>query len=81
MCTGARVGVTGAATHAFRASNVESALSGKPLDEQTIAAAVANMVDPADLLSDLSASVAYRSHLCSVMAKRAITTATERATT
>ncbi len=81
MCTGARVGVTGAASHAFRASNVESALSGKPLDEQTIAAAVANMVDPADLLSDLSASDEYRAHLCSVMAKRAITTATERATT
>ena len=79
MCTGARVGVTGAATHAFRASNVESALSGKPLDAQTIAAAVANMVDPADLLSDLSASNEYRAHLCSVMAKRAITAAAERA--
>ena len=81
LCTGARVGVTGAATHAFRASNVESALSGKPLDEQTITDAVTNMVDPGDLLSDLSASDEYRAHLCSVMAKRALTTATERATT
>ena len=79
MCTGARVGVTGAATHAFRASNVEVELSGKPLNAQTIAAAVANMVDPADLLNDLSASNEYRAHLCSVMAKRAITTAAERA--
>ena len=79
MCTGSRVGVTGAATHAFRASNVESALSGKPLDAQTIAVAVANMVDPADLLSDLSASAEYRAHLCSVMAKRALTTAAQRA--
>ena len=79
MCTGARVGVTGAASHAFRASNVEFELSGKSLNEQTITDAVANMVDPADLLSDLSASDAYRAHLCSVMAKRALTTAAGRA--
>ena len=79
ICTGARIGVTGAAAHAFRASNVEFELSGKPLDEQTIADAVANMVDSADLLSDLSASDEYRAHLCSVMAKRALTTAAQRA--
>ena len=80
ICTGARVGVTGAASHAFRASNVEFELSGKPLNEPTITAAVANMVDPSELLSDLSASDEYRAHLCSVMAKRALTTAAERAT-
>lgn len=79
MCTGARVGVTGAASHAFRASHVEFELSGKPLDEATIAAAVAGMADPHEMLSDLSASGEYRAHLCSVMAKRALTTAAARA--
>lgn len=79
MCTGARVGVTGAASHAFRASSVEFELSGKPLDEATIVAAVASMADPSEMLSDLSAGSEYRAHLCSVMAKRALTTAAARA--
>ena len=79
MCTGARVGVTGAASHAFRASNVEFALSGKTLTDETIAAAVAGMADPSDLLSDLSASSDYRAHLCAVMAQRALKAAAARA--
>ncbi len=80
MCTGARVGVTGAASHAFRASNVEFELSGKMLTQETIAAAVAGMVDANDLLSDLSASSEYRAHLCAVMARRALTKAAAHAT-
>ncbi len=79
MCTGARVGVTGAASHAFRASNVAFDLSGKHLTAETIAAAVAGMADAHEMLNDLSASSEYRAHLCSVMAQRALTEAAARA--
>lgn len=78
-CTAARVGVTGAAPTAFRATDMENALIGKPLDQQTISDAAANVPDPLDLLSDLVASAEYRAHLCSVLAKRALTAAASRA--
>ena len=78
-CTAARIGVTGAADTPFRAIDVENALVGKALDEQTISAATAKVADPADLLSDLSASAEYRAHLCSVLAKRALQKAAEKA--
>ncbi len=78
-CTAARVGVTGAAASPFRATDVENALTGKVLDEQTISDATAKVADPADLLTDLIASAEYRAHLCSVMAKRALMTAAARA--
>jgi len=78
-CTAARVGVTGAAASAFRATDVENVLTGKALDEQTISDATSKVADPADLLSDLIASAEYRAHLCSIMAKRALMTAAARA--
>jgi carbon-monoxide dehydrogenase medium subunit len=78
-CTAARVGVTGAAPSAFRAEKVEQALVGQALDAQAVGQAVAGMVDPADLMSDLSGSADYRAHLCAVMAKRAILDAAARA--
>ncbi|MFQ5572262.1 MAG: FAD binding domain-containing protein [Rhodothermales bacterium] len=74
-CTAARLGITGAGPSAFRATGVEQVLIGQPLNEQTIGAAVADMVDPADLMSDLGGSAEYRAHLCSVMAARALTRA------
>ncbi len=78
-CTAARVAVTGAAPSVFRASAVESALVGKALTEQTIADATQEVADPADLLSDLAASSEYRAHLCSVLARKALQRAAERA--
>ncbi|MFQ5631193.1 MAG: FAD binding domain-containing protein [bacterium] len=77
-CTAARVGVTGAAPGAFRATGVENALVGTNLSEQDIETATQNVADPADLLSDLAGSGEYRTHLCSVMAKRAISAAASR---
>ncbi|MFQ5708168.1 MAG: FAD binding domain-containing protein [bacterium] len=77
-CTAARVGVTGAAASAFRATDVENALIGETLDAATISDATAKVANPSDLLSDLFASAEYRAHLCSVLAKRAVTTAVER---
>lgn len=78
-CTAARVGVTGAAPSAFRATDVENALVGRALDQRAVSDATDKVADPADLLSDLIASAEYRAHLCSVMAKRALITAMERA--
>lgn len=66
---GIRVGVTGAASSAYRATELESALtsrfSPKSLDAIPVAAA--------ELTSDLFASAQYRAQLVKVMAQRAVT--------
>jgi carbon-monoxide dehydrogenase medium subunit len=69
---GPRVAVTGAAGSVFRVTAMENALKAK-FD----AAAVANVKVPAEgLNSDLHASAEYRSHLITVMARRAVAAAT-----
>lgn len=78
-CSAARVAVTGAAATAFRATDVETVLTGNSPDESTISDATAKVADSNDLLSDLFASANYRAHLCSVLAKRALLRAAERA--
>lgn len=74
-CESASIGVTGVASKAYRASAVESALTGTPLDEQTIAKAAANAADGVELNGDLYASADYRRHLVQVYARRAIAAA------
>ncbi len=74
-----RLGVTGAAPSAFRATSAEQALQGGPLDEDTIADAVRDLADPNELMSDLGGSASYRAHLCEVMAKRALLKAAKHA--
>lgn len=78
-CTRASVGVTGAGTKAVRAKGVEAALTGKKLDAATIEAAAQKAADGVDVQADLQGSVEYKSHLCRVFAKRAITEAVKRA--
>ncbi len=78
-CTRAGVGVTGAGTKAVRAKGVEAALLGKKLDAATIEAAAQKAADGIDVQADLQGSVEYKSHLCRVFAKRAITEAVRRA--
>jgi len=68
----ARIGVTGAAPSAFRAGAAESALAGKALSPESIAAAAAAAYDGRELLSDLHASAEYRAHLIGVMTRRAL---------
>ena len=77
-CSSCRIGVTGAADHAFRASVAEEILQGSDLGDDAIAASAAKVSDGQEMLSDLSASANYRSHLCGVMAKRAIVEAASR---
>lgn len=71
-CQEARIGITGAGTHAVRAQAVEQALISKPLDESTVTSACAAAPDGLDLMDDTYASREFRAHLTRVMAKRAI---------
>lgn len=78
-CREARVAITGAGSVASRASGVEQALSGKPLDSATLQQAASSAADGLDLLSDPYASAEYRGHLTRVLTRRALEKAAERA--
>jgi carbon-monoxide dehydrogenase medium subunit len=72
---GVRVAVTGAGTCVFRVAEMEAALNRTFAPE-----AIADIRIPADgLASDLFGSAEYRAHLVTVMAKRAVQRALERA--
>ena len=78
-CRRARIGVTGAAATATRARAAEAALEGGPATPDRIAAAADRAADRLDCLGDLVASPEYRAHLTRVLARRALTSAAERA--
>jgi carbon-monoxide dehydrogenase medium subunit len=67
-----RIGVTGAAAMAYRATAAEAALAGKPLSAQSIAAAADAAYDGRELLGDIHASAEYRAALVKVMTRRAL---------
>jgi carbon-monoxide dehydrogenase medium subunit len=76
----ARVGLTGASTHAVRLSNVEAALAGKPLSKATIDAAAKDAgAGIADVNSDIHASEEYRRAMIPVFTRRALEAAAARA--
>lgn len=79
VCTAASVVITGASVKATRASAVEAALVGKQLDEATIAEAASHAADGLETVADIHGSKEYRAQMATVMAKRAITRAAERA--
>jgi carbon-monoxide dehydrogenase medium subunit len=72
LCERASIGVTGVSSKVYRASAVESALSGAKLDAQAISNASAHAADGVDINGDLFASADYRRHLANVYTKRAI---------
>jgi len=74
-CSAAGVGITGVATKAYRAAQVEGALVGSTPDEQTIASAASHAADGVDANGDIYASADYRRHLAVVYARRAIAAA------
>ncbi|MPZ24189.1 MAG: xanthine dehydrogenase family protein subunit M [Dehalococcoidia bacterium] len=67
-----RVGVTGAAGTAFRATSVEDALRGQRLTPDVIARASPNAVGTQTMMGDVHASEEYRRHLVSVLTERAL---------
>jgi carbon-monoxide dehydrogenase medium subunit len=76
----ARVGLTGASTHARRMPEVEQALAGKPLNQATIDAAAALAGQGlTDVNSDIHASETYRRAMVRVFTRRALERAAARA--
>jgi aerobic carbon-monoxide dehydrogenase medium subunit len=75
-----RIGVTGVAAKAYRATAVERALSGqRSPSADAIAKAAAHAADGVEALSDIHASSAYRIHLAQVNTRRALERAIARA--
>jgi carbon-monoxide dehydrogenase medium subunit len=76
----ARVGLTGASSHARRLTNVEQALAGQKLSKASIAAAaqVAG-TDLGDVNADIHASADYRRAMVRVFTRRALMAAMARA--
>jgi aerobic carbon-monoxide dehydrogenase medium subunit len=72
---GVRIGVTGVAAKAFRATAVERALAGKKLTPQAIEAASEHAADGVEPLGDIHASGPFRVHLAQVNVRRALTRA------
>jgi carbon-monoxide dehydrogenase medium subunit len=77
--TAARIGLTGASTHAVRLANVEQALVGKALSPATLDAAAAIAGEGLDdLNSDIHASADYRRAMVEVFTRRALERAIAR---
>jgi aerobic carbon-monoxide dehydrogenase medium subunit len=77
----ARIGLTGAGSHATRMTDVEQSLAGQPLTANTIAAAskLAGL-GLKDVNADIHASEAYRRAMIPVFTRRALDGAMKRAT-
>jgi carbon-monoxide dehydrogenase medium subunit len=75
VCEDVRIGLTNMGSTPRRASAVEEALRGKPLDADSIAAAAAQADEGTDPPTDLNATADYKRHLARVLCKRALTEA------
>ena len=75
----ARIGITGVGPAASRVTEVERALTGKVPDAGVIAKAAGRITEGLDVRDDLQGPAAYKRHLASVHARRAIERAVERA--
>jgi aerobic carbon-monoxide dehydrogenase medium subunit len=78
-CTSASVVITGASVKPTRASTVEAGLVGKKLDEATIANAASHAADGLEVVSDIHGSQEYRTQMATVLARRVVARAAERA--
>jgi carbon-monoxide dehydrogenase medium subunit len=78
-CLNASVGITGAGSHAVRASAVEQALADKMLTSALIESASRNAAEALDISDDLHFSAEDKRELCIVHVKRALTEAMSRA--
>jgi carbon-monoxide dehydrogenase medium subunit len=66
------IAFTGVGEHAFRDTGAEQAITGKPIDDASIAAAVNAALQNVSVLGDHYASVPYRTHLAKVYLKKAL---------
>jgi carbon-monoxide dehydrogenase medium subunit len=67
-----RVGLTNMGSTPLRASAVEDALRGQPLNADSIAKAAEQAAEGTDPPADLNASAEYKSHLARVLCRRAL---------
>lgn len=74
-CKSASIGITGVSSKAYRASEVEAALTGTKLDDANIGNAAGHATDGVDVNGDVFASDEYRRHLAQVYTRRAIAAA------
>jgi len=79
-CASARVAIGGVGGKPFRALATEAALQGKSLTADIIAPAAAMAADGSDAADDSYASAEYKQHMATVLARKAIETAAQRAT-
>ncbi|HEV8588838.1 MAG TPA: xanthine dehydrogenase family protein subunit M [Pyrinomonadaceae bacterium] len=77
-CKAASIGITGVSSKAYRASAVETALTGAELNDSTIDSAAAHATDGIDVNGDVFASDEFRRHLAAVYTRRAIAAAMKR---
>ena len=70
--TEARVGLTNMGSTPLRARAVEAALAGQPATDEAVRAAAAKAADGTNPPSDLNGEAAYRSHLATVLTRRAV---------
>lgn len=79
-CADVRLAVGGATGNPVVATAAQEALQGQPAEEASLAAAAARVAEAiTDPISDVYASGDYRRHLATVLAKRALALAVERA--
>jgi carbon-monoxide dehydrogenase medium subunit len=71
----ARIGLTNMGSTPLRASAVEAALAGAPVEAGAIAAAAAHAADGTHAPSDLSGASDYREHLARALTRRALASA------
>jgi carbon-monoxide dehydrogenase medium subunit len=67
-----RVAITGLGVMPTRATVLEKALNGQPMNDEAVDAAALHIADGIDIREDLHASRAYRANLASVCARRAL---------
>jgi carbon-monoxide dehydrogenase medium subunit len=74
-CQDVRVALTNVGSTPLRATAVEEALRGQPLDGERISTAAERAADGLDPAGDLNASPDYKRHLARVLTRRALETA------
>jgi carbon-monoxide dehydrogenase medium subunit len=71
-CEDVRIGLTNMGSVPLRATAVEEALRGEPLNPESIARAAEQAAEGTDPPADLNASADYKRHLARVLCRRAL---------
>jgi carbon-monoxide dehydrogenase medium subunit len=79
ICTTARIGLGAVAATPLFAKAASEALVGKPLNDQSIAAAAAAAQKMATPITDMRGTAEYRTHMVGVLTRRVVKEAAERA--